>query len=226
MDAALGGGPSLPRIVTKKEEPTMTITIEIPTEFLKAALVSVSTERARYYLCGVLLDATGWVVSTDGARMFAGQCPALHDLPQDMIVPTAAIKAALTKSRSNTAILQELGEGRWTIDAGSGPQMFAPIDGTFPPWRRGVPSRVKEGPALYDPGYYADLGKMAQALGGQKTDFWINQDPSGPSPVMFGGRKDCFAVVMPMRGSPITFDASQWVPNLLAAQEPNPVRQS
>ena len=186
--------------------------IALPTDFLRAALVCASTEKSRYYLNGVYLDPTGWIVATDGHRLFAARCPAVRALPEGLILPRDTVKAALAKSRRIDATLVALGGGCYTLDAGPKTVLFTPIDGHFPDWRRVVPTEASiGGPAHFDPDYYCDLGVMAKALECGKTGFYVKQYPLDACPVTFGTRRDCFAVIMPFRVDPTAFDSAMWL---------------
>ncbi len=167
---------------------------------LRAALLSASAEATRHYLNGVLLDPTGFIVSTDGHRAFVSQAPALIRLPAAIIVPRGALAAFLKGTKLTEVLVIEEG-GKWTLSDDRGWSVgFSPVDGVFPDWQRLVPAGGTEGaPAHYNPAYYADLGKVAKLVSGNASDFEIMQAGGGPAAVLFGNVSDCFAVIMPMR---------------------------
>jgi hypothetical protein len=90
---------------------------------------------------------------------------------------------------------------------------FTPVDGTFPDWRRVVPTGeespsnkpgANDGPehAHFNHAYIGDFAKMAAILCGKSTTGQSMLHPrtaSGPALVTFGERADCFAVLMPVR---------------------------
>lgn len=178
----------------------------IPTDVLRAAMVCVSTEETRYYLRGVHVepDADDVVlVSTDGHRLFCGRCP----LPpagavtpaEPFIIPTETIKKALTGYKGLGIHLTRTGEV-WTL----GDVTFKPVDGTFPDWRRVLPSLKTIGEDLgklaqFNPTYVGDMAKVCKALTGAGSPV-IHHMGSNPAMVTFPGREDLFCLVMPMRG--------------------------
>ena len=173
----------------------------IPTDLLKAALLCVSSEETRYYLRGVHLATSGHMVTTDGHRMFVAR---LNDRPAtDVIVPIDDVKAALKLAGARAQEIE--------IDLVAnkiGQISFQPVDGTFPDWRRVVPTGEEmpsDKPELNDGvehvhfnhAYIGDLAKMGKILDG--ASMLHPRSASHPCLVTFGERADCFAVLMPMR---------------------------
>ena len=177
----------------------------IATDLLKAALVCASSEETRYYLRGVHLSTSGHMVTTDGARMFVAR---LTERPAaDVIVPYTDVVAALKLAGARaTEIDIDLAANR------IGQISFTPVDGTFPDWRRVVPTGL-ETPSAKDPSdnaahvhfdhrYVGDFAKMAAILCGKATTARSVLHPvsaSHPALVTFGDRADCFGVLMPVR---------------------------
>jgi hypothetical protein len=182
----------------------------IATDLLKAALVCASSEETRYYLRGVHLSTSGHMVTTDGHRMFVAR---LADKPAvNVIVPyadvTAALKLAGARAQEIEVDLKPFGHRIGQIS-------FTPVDGTFPDWRRVVPTGL-EVPNANDPSdnaahvhfdhrYVGDFAKMAAILCGKATTAQSVLHPvsaSHPALVTFGDRADCFGVLMPVRRKP------------------------
>jgi len=170
----------------------------IATDLLKAAILCASTEEARYYLKGVHLSTSGHMVTTDGHRMFVAKLAVT--VPADVIIPLADVQAALkimgARCKDIEVTADKIGQIAYTA-----------IDGTFPEWRRVVPTG-EETPAKDKPedsaahmhfnhAYVGDLAKMGKALGG--ASMLHPTSASNPCLVTFGERADCFAVLMPMR---------------------------
>jgi DNA polymerase-3 subunit beta len=170
----------------------------IPTDLLKAALLCASTEQTRYYLCGVHLSTSGHMVTTDGHRMFVAR---LNDKPAaDVIIPLADVQAALKLAGARCQEIEVTADKIGQI-------AFTAVDGTFPDWRRVVPTG-EETPAKDKPedsaahvhfnhAYIGDLAKMGKALAG--ASMLHPTSASNPCLVTFGERADCFAVLMPVR---------------------------
>ena len=179
---------------------------------LAAALSCAAVKDVRYYLQGVLLEVTRagdvHLVGTDGACMFAGLIAApnvqwtdAHQLgPWTMIIPFATVKAAL-KECKGTVELRALPDGRYTL----GSQVFTPVDGRFPDWRRIIPTAQVldsrgEKPAQFDPDL---LVKCRDALkhwhqGGAKFTAHLHAHETQAA-VMTGADMTGFCVVMPWR---------------------------
>ena len=173
----------------------------IPTDLLKAAILCASSEETRYYLRGVHLSTSGHMVTTDGHRMFVAR---LNDRPAvDVIIPLDDVKAALKLAGARAQEVE--------IDLAAnkiGQISFQPVDGTFPDWRRVVPTgeespsskpELNDGPenVHFNHAYIGDLAKMGKVLDG--ASMLHPRSASHPCLVTFGERADCFAVLMPMR---------------------------
>lgn len=173
----------------------------IPTDLLKAALLCASSEETRYYLRGVHLSTSGHLVTTDGHRMFVAR---LNDQPTaDVIIPYADVAAALKLAGARA---QEIEIDLTTNKIGQ--IAFQPVDGTFPDWRRVVPTgeetpsskpELNDGAEYvhFDHRFIGDFAKMGKTLAG--ASMLHPRSASHPCLVTFGERADCFAVVMPMR---------------------------
>ena len=178
----------------------------LATDLLKAALVCASSEESRYYLRGVYLATSGHMVTTDGHRMFVAR---LAERPTaDVIVPYDAVAAALKMAGARVKEIEiDLAANR------IGQIQYTPVDGTFPDWRRVVPTgleqpstkpELNDGPerAHFNHAYIGDFAKMAAILCGKSTASQSVLHPrtaSGPALVTFGDRADCFGVIMPVR---------------------------
>lgn len=169
----------------------------IPTDLLKAALLCASQEESRFYLRGVFLSTTGHMVTTDGHRMFVAR---LTERPTaDVIVPYDAVAAALKMVGARCKEIDVDGTKIASI-------MYTPVDGTFPDWRRVVPTGLEQpssnaddapGRVHFNLSYVGDFAKMGKLLNGAPMMHPVSA--SHPALVTFGERADCFGVLMPMR---------------------------
>jgi DNA polymerase III sliding clamp (beta) subunit (PCNA family) len=169
----------------------------IATDLLKAALICASQEETRYYLRGVFLSTTGHLVTTDGHRMFVAR---LAERPAaDVIVPYSDVQAALKLAGARAQDIEVTGDRIGQI-------AYQPVDGTFPDWRRVVPTGDElpsdkpedlPGNVHFNHVYIGDLAKMGKILGGSSMLHPVSA--SHPCLVTFGEREDCLAVIMPMR---------------------------
>ena len=183
----------------------MTISIEVPTAVLKAALICASTEQMRYYLCGVYVDPKGFLVSTDGHRAFVGKID-LTGVPafDGWIICRDVLKRALTGYKAETITIAPDRVGN---------SLCQPIDGTYPDWRRIVPSDLTGVTAQFNPAYIADLGKMGDLLRGKRKGSLaahIHHNGEGPAAITFPEVDDCFAVLMPIRAHHTDNGAEAW----------------
>jgi hypothetical protein len=180
----------------------------IATDLLKAALLCASQEESRYYLRGVHLATSGHLVTTDGHRMFVAR---LNERPAaDVIIPYSDVQAALKLAGARCKDIEV------TVDVtGSAlPQVtgkihsvaYTPVDGTFPDWRRVVPTGEETpsnkpddapGAVHFNHAYVGDLAKMGKLLGGSSMLHPVSA--SHTCLVTIGYRADCIAVIMPVR---------------------------
>lgn len=174
----------------------------IATDLLKAALFCASQEESRYYLRGVFLSTTGHMVTTDGHRMFVAR---LNERPAaDTIVPYTDVAAALKLAGARVKDIEVTADRIGQI-------AYTPVDGTFPDWRRVVPTGDEKpsdkpedqlGAVHFNHAYIGDMAKMAAILCGKADTAQSMLHPvsaSHPCLVTFGERADCFAVIMPVR---------------------------
>jgi DNA polymerase-3 subunit beta len=169
----------------------------IATDILKAALLCASSEESRYYLRGVHLSTSGHLVTTDGSRMFVAR---LNERPAaDVIVPYGDVAAALKLAGARAQDIE------LTADR-IGQIAYTPVDGTFPEWRRVVPTGEElpsgkpddaPGAVHFNHAFIGDMAKMGKLLGGSSMLHPVSA--SHPCLVTFGDRADCFAVIMPVR---------------------------
>jgi len=169
---------------------------EVKTELLKSTLLFSSKEKSRYYLNGIYFEKTEAgvaMVTTDGHRMFVAKIEVdttvCHNF-EPFIVPNEIIKQVLTGYKGTTVLVDELNKIIGNIN-------FAPIDGTFPNWRRVlVTEPVSNELAQFNSVYVGDIGKVNKLL---KTQSTIHYNGIKPAPITFAGRDDCFLILMPMK---------------------------
>lgn len=193
----------------------MTTTITVNADMLRAALLCASTEETRYYLKGVFVDPAGKLVSTDGHRMFVGtiDLAASEHNPAPgsftgWIICRDVLKRVLAGHKLPTITIAPDRVGDIACQ---------PIDGSFPDWRRVVPSEITGTVAQFNPAYVADMGKIGLLLQGKPKRGYLNagltahihHNGESPAGVTFPGVDDAYAVLMPIRGS-YHDDAAQW----------------
>lgn len=179
----------------------------IDTDILRAAHICACDDGHRYYISGVYIDPQGYVVSTDGHRLFCARFDLmagpdgtrLKDQPigfGGFIIPRDILKRVLTGNKQRVIEL--------TSDVIDG-QRYMPIDGTFPDWRRVVPGDELSGvTAQFNPDYVADMGKIGKLLTGAGKGTLratIHHNGDAPAGVTFGDYTDAFGVLMPIRAN-------------------------
>lgn len=177
--------------------------MQIPTDHLKAALLFAAKKDVRNYLNGVLIEWDNdnvFIVATDGHRLFAAKHHADEPMdPGSAIIPHADVKLALTGYKLDEIVFTPAANTLARVS-------FQPIDGTFPDWRRVVPTEITGEAAQFDPRYVGDLAKASKALGVKDAQAHVYHNGYNAALVTFGGREDCFAILMPMRSGPTNTD--------------------
>ena len=182
---------------------------------LRATLVAVSTEETRYYLNGINLEFTPdgvTMCATDGHRMIVLRQPygehAATGAHASVIVPRDLVAKLKIKLKTLDETTLTIGDdGRLTFEHAGESYGGARVDGTFPDYRRIVPTDLDGKPAQYNPAYLADFAKARQELTGSKLD----KDGKGSPIVRYNGLNpavvdfawdtgfDAFGVLMPLR---------------------------
>jgi hypothetical protein len=182
------------------------MTMMIKADILKAMLVVAPTKDVRYYLNGILVEPSGAIVATDGHRVLVARGAASEDPEaKDVIIPTDAVKQALAgKLEYLTLTGNKLGNVE-----------FTPCEGTFPEWRRVVPTEISSSEetnrAQFNASYVGDFGKIAKILTGNVENLHLLvPDPNHPAGVLFAGRDDVLGVLAPRKAQIVT-DEAQWL---------------
>jgi len=174
-------------------------TVTDPALFVAAARFT-GKEQTRPYLHGVYIEpaAGGGILltATDGHRLFHGFDPEGTAPAPAIIVPE---KAKLPTAWSRHAFI--------TIDLAAGIMrhpdggtMGARLDdGRFPDYSRVIPQEFTGEAAHFNASYIGDLGDVANILQKGAQPFIVHNGLI-PALVLFGARRDCFGVLMPMRG--------------------------
>lgn len=125
--------------------------ISIPLRFLQAALTHASKNDVRFYLNGVCVESSGYVVATDGHRMFVALEPHNCTDRKQTIIPYEALKESLRISPKGATHMEITG-APYPFTLNDKP--FIPLDGTFPEWRRVIPKKPIE-PIVHMPQFNA-----------------------------------------------------------------------
>lgn len=174
---------------------------------LAAVSLFCSNEETRYYLKGVLVEigATGITyVATDGHRLAARRVDLLPDLPPNTligrwIIPVDDCRALKPGKRGTGMALLTPSGNNLVLTFEGKPHLVQPVDGTFPDWRRIIPSKTtgKLSKLTLNGKFFAAVWAFGDALGiGMPVAHWT--DDGGPVPFTFTD-DTAFCLVMPMR---------------------------
>lgn len=159
-----------------------------------SALTCAGVKDVRYYLNGIFFDPEGFIVSTDGHRLFCGKAVTEGE---SVIInvkakpPTKFNHVAIdTEKRSATFIDDKAQKG-----------LISPIeiiDGRYPDWRRVShfkPGKV-EAIGLHLP-YLADAAKCSKYFDKKANGVLETQDSAGATRIRIG--KEAYMLIMPVR---------------------------
>lgn len=176
---------------------------------LAAASAFASKEETRYYLNGVCIEfeaRASTYVATDGHRLIAYRDDLRGDQDNELlgtfIIPTPQCKPfKLSKDDDGTAKIFGEDGTRLTMAHNFVDVTFAPIDGTFPDWRKVPPSGPASGEiAQFNLEYLASFRKFAKALGLSDVPF-VAANGDKPAFVWFTPADHVMGIVMPVRSS-------------------------
>jgi len=187
--------------------------IEIDAKTLAAVAVAQSTESTRYYLCGVCFDGDD-AVATDGhlltVAVWINRDLAILDDEAAPIMPVSSKAITALKRRDAThaifdgatlAVYSEHSEAAFYLEPS------APIDGTFPDWRRVLPDVPDDAscPGMFGDALLSRIAATAKILGaGTSIGVQLRgvDDLSAHRVRYFNGAAlDTYSVAMPMRPS-------------------------
>lgn len=199
-------------------------TFSFPIRALKAAAVTASNERARYYLNGVFVEPCGGYacfIATDGHRLNVFRVDGeIGKLGIGIIIPIhviAQIKISARDSKMQPEAELIVEGGKYALQFDGVTYAFDPIDATYPDWRRITPSEVSGAPYHFNASYLEDFNKALQIASGRKdARAFLHQNGQNPALVEFqfhdGSPVTGFGVLMPYRGPDIgSFKRPDWV---------------
>lgn len=218
----------------------MAVTARFRADRVPLISLFVSTEKTRYYLHGFCVErhpvAGVLLIATDGHRMaiFHDAEGYLEGAAQIIVKANAAslkackpprgqvvdswwcqVEGATAKSSDSVLQIGFSADCGATITRPDATQHDCLIDGTFPDYRRVLPS--DNAPAdwsgkrlpSFNPDYLASFGKVSASEGGKKMIAIHPSISEGPA-IISTGRADFFGVLMPMR-SALTHDRPDWL---------------
>jgi hypothetical protein len=180
---------------------------------LKAASFCASSESTRCYLNGVYVTVEArcsTYVATDGHVLFACRSELFNDEADNTLLGSWIIPIAICAPFKFTSAAILTGTDK-SLNLAQGNQSipFEPVDGSFPDWRRVIPSEAsgKSDGVIFDVALLSRLAKAGAVLG-LKHPTWVSNGENA-APVCFGDSTYAFGVVMPMR-SKNKFSRPDW----------------
>jgi DNA polymerase-3 subunit beta len=194
--------------------------ITIDHAVIKSLLLIAAKQDIRYYLNGICVDVTdkhAVLVACDGHRLLAyplapdaieAPTPGQYTIPRDLLDTVKPAKAGritmpiiITVDKApDTPDPERVGvtiKGRTSIAVtGAVTVTGAPVDGTYPDWRRVIPRSTSGEIAQYQMDYLADFGAVCKLLGGKYSPFIHHNGSSGAVITNLG---PAIGVVMPLR---------------------------
>lgn len=203
---------------------TRTLQCELPIAALKACLLFAGKDDIRGYLNGICVEHTRkgiQLVAVDGHRMIVYNVEGAESTadPMRFVISRAVVASALKLvPKGNVAIACVWTQTRSADPARQGVTVIGTASinvggivtadlqdglGKFPEWERTVPQTVSGEVSQYNVMYLADAAKAASLLKGGVTGY-ISVGHNGTSPALINLAENAFAVIIPMRGDPIS----------------------
>jgi DNA polymerase-3 subunit beta len=179
--------------------------ISINQTALKAVSRFSGVKDVRYYLCGVLVQASPAetrLIATDGHTLAAHRTiipsvdQAMGGNYADIIIPLDVVQAVLkwkpAKKGEGELLLSPVSGGVWELSMGeqaSQSTRFKPVDGKFPDYRRVLPTALDGKLAQYNPEYLMRCKNVITDFTGKKGEsavIAIGYNGTGPAIVDCG----------------------------------------
>jgi len=186
--------------------------ITLSRDGMRAALLFAAEKDIRYYLCGVLVEATKSttrVTATNGHICAAHQSKQENEIDEgehsfSIIIPREVVKLIGKVSKEDSVlplVLEPNGDDGYLIrDMASAIRLgFDPIVAKFPDVAKVIPKKASGEHAQYNPLYVGLMAKAASALGSAPHDVTFRHNGEGPGLAIVSGKPEFVAVVMPMR---------------------------
>jgi hypothetical protein len=184
----------------------MELTIDL--RAIKACSFAMSDDPTRYYLNGVALEiipAHGVVaVATDGSVLITMQAaqPGENTEAATIIVPADVVKRIKISKRFNDATLRRVTDRQWQLEHDGTIYAFAPLEGTFPEWRRILPKHTSAtiaAPQHFNPALLHDLQKAGEIYAKGSAAVVVPGEDGSPAWVTYADDVPGFGVIMPFR---------------------------
>lgn len=167
--------------------------------YLKAVSYAINSKEPRYYLNGVSVEVSqnGTILTATNGHMLLSAHDETNtsDEPFSLIIPQTTIKAIKPQKFQNEIELSTDDGKTWRL----GNIIFEPVDGTFPDWRRIIPTHTPVAPNVenvwFNPEYQQALAKAGKELNDTPV---FHPDGENAAIVTFAN-PDLIGIIMPMR---------------------------
>lgn len=217
----------------------MSVIIKIPRDAIKAILLFAAVHDIRYYLNGLLVEATSEatrIIGTDGRMLGIHHSEQANTVeqPTSLIVPRQALAyirplVARTKwDKKGRPLLSEIqlerDDSGWLIrDHVSGLRFgFDPIEGKFPDYVKVLPKETTDVAGSFNPSYIGRLGLVAKAFRREAYNVSFSHNGDNAGLVSISGVPGFIAVVMPQRNNEKAQVPGWAKASLLTVSEPKP----
>ena len=181
--------------------------ITVSPAHLKAALQAAAKQDIRYYLNGILVQATPTetrVVATDGHMLIALRQAAQNSVTGqvDIIIPREVLDR-LKPSKKELATAQYTltvpDSGPCALQAASSTEYFSPVDGKYPDYVRVIPEKVSGQAGNYNPALLSRAQAAADIVAGKSAVTHLAQNGATDAALFTCAVPGFVAVVMPVR---------------------------
>lgn len=191
--------------------------IEVQSNHLAAVRHFTADRDVRYYLNGVLIEATAKetrVVATDGHAAAVHRSTAknvIGDAPVVAIIVPNDTLASLAKilPKKGCDITFTLSGGQWTIETPYARISFDPIDGRFPDYRAIIPAQPTGEVSQLNPELLVKFSKAAKSLGAKGHPI-VQHNGSSTALVTIHETEDFVGVIAPLRTKDLHLVPTDW----------------
>lgn len=193
---------------------------------LIAALPLVPKKDVRYYLVGVLVEATGTetrVVSSNGSVLSVQRAAVCNEIEGtvSLILPRTLVERVKKSTLTQYVTLIKTGDD-WRLEDDTNDISFKPVDGKYPEYRCMLASKPSGAASRFDPELLQLFVKAAAVFGIKSPNVLMSQSGEDTILVSIGRDAEYIGAMMPLRESKLPAKltaAPSWVKAELIAQE-------
>lgn len=190
-----------------------------------AALLQIAAKNdVRYYLNGILLEAKGYAVATNGHMLLALKCGA-EPGAVDVIMERDQVEQIIKMTPKDREVTIKIDGEYLTAEWGGQRSSYKALDGKFPEWRRIIPRTFEaETPGNFNPELLIAFTKVTKLLNSNRTSLiptLIQQGPQKSAVVVNLDYGNAIGIVMPVRCDKLDANGmAKRIANFLGEPEP------